>query len=408
MLKKIIKTLSITAIFSSFAFGMTGAGGTNIDTDKLKPPIQDIFKVVQWSLFEKEFQIYYKTKLCGKGLNLAIGFKSHMIEPVGFFETTKNRFFFPFAGIQLGHPNPIKAGNPKNESDDEGGRQAMVYAHFIYFPIMGMLLKNKIPAFCFSGGNFNVPFIAEFFPIWNRDFLYGNIVPQMTMMMTPDALVASIFSCVATEASASLRGYLAGHTNYNNFNGEAADAKSSNLDKTRTENATTGNNLAKRGIDYLNYIRNTMYFDLGCLGFTTIGGYTNGSDPFKSAQQLMYTTLTLLHGASTFLPNPVFFKQTNFTLSQAVKTPGGSYMGIKDTWCAPAKFPLAIQTQYVPQRVYPVVGDAHELGQSTVTTSNFANMPGSKDSVVYLVWERRDYAMFAYTCPGWGKNKQKK
>ena len=386
------------------------SAATKIDSSKLQPPINNLFKTVQWDLFLKEFQIYYKTKLCGVGLNLALGFKAHMIEPIGFFEVTKDRFYFPTFGIHLGNPNPVRAGNPRNDgSEDEGGRQAFLSAHFLYFPIFGIIFKNKIPAFCFAGGNLGMPFLSEFFPFWKKDFEFKNVIPEMTLMFTPDGLLSGLFNCVATESSASLRGYLAGHTNFNSFNVKGSNAHSSNISnsKVKKENATTMNNLSNRGIEYLNFVRNTMFYNLGCLNFTTVGGYVNGSDPMASAQQLMYTVINLLHGASSVMPAPMLFKQTNFSISQTVQSQNGP-IGMVDTWCSPGRFPVAIESQYVPQRAYPTVGSAHEFGQATITTSAFANIPGSGDSVSDVVWERRDYAMFAYECPGWGKRKYHK
>jgi len=364
---------------------------------KLKAPIENIFNSTQWNLFLKEFEIYYQPKFCGQGLDLAIGFKAHMIEPIGYFETTKDRFWFPFAKIKLGNSAPQKAGNPRPGSEDEGGRQSLVYAHFIYFPIMGIILKNKLPAFCFSGGSLDLPFISEFFPFWKRDMQFKNLVPQMLVMFTPEGLVSSLFDCIATEASASLRGYLSGDTviNINETTGE---------EHIQTSNIQDQNSLMNRGLGYLNFVRNSLYFNLGCLSFSTIGGYVSGEDPIADSELLMYTVINLLHGASSVMPAPMLYKQTDFSISQSTQTRRRAT--VTDTWCAPKPFPMAIESQYVPQRVYPTVGKGHEWGQSTVTTTNFANVPGSHDDTVFLVWERRDYVMFAYQCPGWGNKKK--
>ena len=361
---------------------------------KLKAPIENIFNSTQWSLFLKEFEIYYQPKFCGKGLDLAIGFKAHMIEPIGYFETTKNKFWFPFAKIQLGNPDPQEAGNSRPGSSAEGGRQSLMYAHFIYFPIMGMIFKNKMPAFCFSGGSLDLPFISEFFPFWKRDTEFKNLVPQMLLMFTPQGLTAGLFDCVSTEASASLRGYLSGDTviDVNNTTGKAY---------IKNANIQDQNSLMNRGISYLNFVRDSLYFNVGCLNFSTIGGYVSGEDPISDSELLMYTVINLLHGASSVMPVPMLYKQTEFSIAQSTQTNKG--VTPVDTWCAPAPFPMAIESQYVPQRVYPTVGRGHEWGQSPVTTTNFANVPGSHDDTVFLVWERRDYVMFAYKCPGWGK-----
>jgi len=362
---------------------------------KLKAPIENIFNSTQWSLFLKEFEIYYQPKVCGKGLDLAIGFKAHMIEPVGYFEITKDRFWFPFAKIKLGNANPQKAGNPRPGSVAEGGRQSLVYAHYIYFPIMGIIFKNKLPIFCFNGGTLDLPFISEFFPFWKRDMEFKNLIPQMIAVFTPEGLVSGLFDCVATEASASLRGYVSGATtgNINTTNGTM----------TTVTNIENQNTLERKGISYLDFVRNSLYFNVGCMSFATVGGYVNGGDPLVSAEQLMYTVINLLQGASSVMPAPMLYKQTNFSISQSASTNKG--VTPLDSWCAPQKFPMAIESQYVPQRVYPTVGKGHEWGQSSVTTTNFANVPGSHDDVVLLVWERRDYAMFAYKCPGWGNKK---
>lgn len=362
---------------------------------KLKAPIENIFNSTQWSLFLKEFEIYYEPKTCGKGLDLSIGFKAHMIEPVGYFEITKDRFWFPFAKIKLGNANPQKAGNPRPGSVSEGGRQSLVYAHYIYFPIMGIIFKNKLPTFCFNGGTLDLPFISEFFPFWKRDMEFKNLIPQMIAVFTPQGLISGLFDCVATEASASLRGYVSGET--------VGDINVSAGTMTTVTNIQDRDTLANKGISYLDFVRNSLYFNVGCLSFATVGGYVNGGDPMVSAEQLMYTVINLLHGASAVMPAPMLYKQTDFSIAQSTSTRRGAVP--IDSWCAPQKFPMAIESQYVPQRVYPTVGKGHEWGQSPVTTTNFANVPGSHDDVVLLVWERRDYVMFAYKCPGWGNEK---
>jgi len=362
---------------------------------KLKAPIENIYNSTQWSLFLKEFEIYYEPKFCGKGLDLAIGFKAHMIEPVGYFEITKDRFWFPFAKLKLGNSQPQKAGNPRPGSVSEGGRQSLVYAHYIYFPIMGIIFKNKIPLFCFNGGTLDLPFISEFFPFWKRDMQFKNLIPQMLFLFTPQGLVSGLFDCISAEASAALRGYVSGDT--------IGDINQTAGSMSVTTQIQDPNTLANKGISYLNFVRNSLYFNVGCMSFATVGGYVNGGDPLVSAEQLMYTVVNLLHGASSVMPAPMLYKQTDFSISQSTSTRRGATP--LDSWCAPQPFPMAIESQYVPQRVYPTVGKGHEWGQSSATTTNFANVPGSHDDAVLLVWERRDYVMFAYKCPGWGDKK---
>lgn len=351
---------------------------------KLKSPLFNLFSTTDWGLFLKEFEISFNIGFCGSGLDLAIGLKAHMIEPIGYFETTKKPLYFPFADLDLGG-NMLKSGHTRATITSESGRDEFVWSHFIYVPIMGMIFKKKIPIFCFAGGDMALPLINELIPPYSKDLVYKNMIAPMVSMFTPQGLLSTVLDCSANVADNSLNGFGDANPNYN----PSATPEDVTIDKS------TQDDMSAKGEDYLKFIRNSMYYSVGCLGFTPVGGYIEAQDPGVDNEMLMYQSINLLQGASALLPAPFLMKQTNFGMD------GGKLQGVKvvDTMCEPKKFPMGIESQYVPQRAFPTVGDPHELGMTPVATTTMANVPGSKDSFVQVVWQRRDYYAFAYFCP---------
>jgi len=153
--------------------------------------------------------------------------------------------------------------------------------------------------------------------------------------------------------------------------------------------------------DFLNSIRNTMYWNVGCLGFAPVGGYIPANDPGTDADLIAYGFINLLHGASSVLPNPFLLKQTNFSIAGVPSTGDGREVTSLDSMCSPQKYPMAIESQYVMQRAgIPSIGRAHSLGVSGIVSTTAANTPDSGDDWVNLVWQLRDFYAFAYQCPG--------
>jgi len=355
---------------------------------KLKTPLMSLFDSTDWGLFLQEFEISFHIGFCGKGLDKAIGFKAHMIEPIGYFEITKKPLYFPFADLDLGG-SMIKSGHTRATITSEGGRDEFVWSHFLYVPIMGMIFKKKIPLFCFANGDLALPLVNEFIPPYSKDIMYKNMVAPMVLMFTPQGLLSTVLNCSATTADHMLHNF--------DTDIEMADNKIEDisLDNQKQED------YQDKGEEYLKFVRNTMYFSVGCLGFSPVGGYIEAQDPGVDTDLLLYQGINLLHGASSVLPAPFLYKQTNFGMAGS----RNNNIAVPDTMCAPSKYPLGIESQYVPQRAFPTVGRAHELGMTPIATTTGANVPGSKDSFVNVVWQRRDYYAFAYFCPSSKSNK---
>lgn len=407
-MKKFISLALIPFLFTSNLFATTAGLDVN-DLDvgqrtQLKAPLtENLFKSTQWDLFLTEFQVNFDIGTCGEGLDYRLGFKAHMIEPIGYFETSKKPLYFPFAKFDL-DGNIMKSGHSRATITEESGRDEFIWSHFIYAPIMGMIFKQKIKGVCFHGGSVALPLITEMLPPYSRDIMFKNMIAPMIMMFNPQSLVASIIDCAAAETMGVLNGYASG--THGNFNEADVTSTTSLYEDSNPNDPSTfpdGSNFSQKslkdkGIDYLKFIRNSMYWNVGCLGFAPVGGYIEGQDPGVDQELLMYQSLNLLQGASTVLPAPFLYKQTNFSADTSESSKSNS-LAILDSMCSPKRYPLGIESQYVPQTAFPVVRSAHELGMSPVTTTTATNMPGAKDSYVSVVWERRDYLMFAYFCP---------
>jgi hypothetical protein len=392
MLKKILSIFISITLLTSSSFAVTpdrdsiGADLSSLSGDQqtqLKAPLFNLFSSTDWGLFLKMFEIKLKVKFCGEGLDKAIGFKARMIEPVGYFETTKRPLYFPFADLDLGG-NIKKSGHTRATITSEGGRDEFVWSHFIYIPIMGMIFKKKIPIFCFARGDLQLPLINEFLPMYSKDLMYKNMIAPMVVMFTPQGLLSTVLDCGATVINHEME-------DFDSDMNLGSDGKVENIDV----NKVSSEDLESKGEDYVKYVMNSMYFSVGCLGFTPVGGYIEAQDPGVDAELLLYQAINLLHGASSVMPAPFLYKQTNFTANLGSKNDIAMY----DTMCEPKKYPMGIQTQYIPQRAYPTVGEAHAMGMTPISTTTAANLPGSNDSFVFVVWELRDYAAFAYFCP---------
>lgn len=404
-------------------------------------PLLSLLKTTQWDLFMTEFEITMDVGTCGSGIDTALGLKARSIEPIGYFETTKKRFHFPFADFDIEEGGAtatsimsdvmgdsefsgevsssldnlsgklkkiVTFGSPRQTEEDEeneGGRDNIVWSHFIYAPVMGLIFKKKMNFLCLSGGDISLPILSEFLPAYSKDIMYVNMIPQMLMMFTPQGLTSSILDCTASVGVDSLRGFSTQERSSDNNDKTGFIDSTNGFDPNNQGNdskpADTSGSLLDQTEGYLNALRNTMYWNVGCLGFAPIGGYISGDDPGADNELIGYSMLNLLHGASAILPKPILMKQSNFgLLGNTPKQADGSNLQLMDTMCRPKKYPSMIQSQYLFQRSgVPSTGRAHVIGVTPAITTTAANVPSGGDNWVNMVWQYRDYYAFAYFCP---------
>lgn len=395
--------------FSSSLFGVTQFGSKpaikseiNLkDSEKtsLRAPLLNILKTTEWDLMLQEFELTFKLHTCkDPGLKDGlIGLKAHMIEPVGYAESTKKPLYFPFAELDLGSDsNIIKMSSIRNHSNDEGARDAFTHSHLLYVPLFGMIFKKKMKVFCFQSGEIGFPFISEFDPSYQYDLLGMKMIPHMLAMFSPQALVSGVIDCTAVSSLSAMSGRSATSGSFKRtMSGMEPSIRQADNSNPRpgSESDTFSDSLE----DKLEFITNSMFWNVGCLGFAPVGGYVEGGDPASDTIMSTYGTLSKLFGLSTASPKPFFKKQTNFGM-ELTHTNGVQMI---DTMCRPEKFLLPIKSQFLMQRAYPTVGTAIEFGSSQLQ-SVASNLPQSKDQYVFLLWERRDYAAFAYQCPSGG------
>ncbi len=400
-MKKLIFLSLVIFNINLFATNTQSDYANNLTEDqktKLKAPLLNLLKTTQFDLFLTEFEMTGRVKKCGKGLETAWGFETHMIEPIGYAENSKEPLYFPFAKVQFsqGQKGKLEASVSRNHSVEEGSRDSFLHSHFIYVPIFGMIFKKKLKLFCFNKGDIAFPAISKFDLSYQNDLIGMKMLPHMIAMFNPQTLLSTVIDCAATEGTNAIKGYTT--NTYPAISQTEMDAidESYQAPQARDRNRASQTTLKEHGEEALNFIRNSMYYNVGCLGFSPVGGYVEGSDPGTDTVLVTHGTIAKLHGASALLPKPILYKQTNFGMETSV--PYANNVKMIDTMCKPEKFALPIKSQYLMQRAYPTVGKASEFGSSGLSTVA-SNVPGSKDEYVYLVWERRDYAAFAYFCP---------
>ena len=364
----------------------------------LQAPLFNLFKSTEWSLFVQEFEIKFDVGFCGDGLDKALGFKAHMIEPIGYMETSKKPLFFPFAKLDLGG-SMIKSCNSRSAAKNDGGRDECYWNHFVYAPIMDMIFKKKLKFVCFDEGSIALPLMSEFDPTHLKDVYNYKMIPHVMIMISPQAIISSILNCGATMGYSVIKGYATNTTGDSEAKFDSESWANSYEDPTqRYSNFKEQSALKEKGLEYLAFIRNTMYYNLGCLGMHPVGGYVDGIDPGADGVLLAYGALSKLHGASALLQIPVLKKTTEFGMELVTDIPNAK--SPTSTLCSAKSFFLPIETQYVPQRSFPTVGSAKEMGETAATSTTLSNHPASKDAYVYTLWQRRDYYAFAYFCNG--------
>lgn len=371
---------------------------SNYDQHKLKAPLQNLFATTQWDLFLREFEMKLDFGVCCREndfLSCAIGFKAHMIEPIGYMETTQKPLVFPFAKLDMGG-NVLK-GNSLMEAyeEAEGGRSVAGDSHMIYLPIMGIIFKKKLKFACFHKGDLMIPYMSEFDPTWKQDTFSSKLIPHMLTMFTPQGLLSSIFDCVAGEIVNSILGYQDGATiDLNAAAAEAGGGGTSDL----AGNSNHMGSMAAASLEKMNEVRDTFYFVDGCNGFSPVGGYVEGQDVLLDGTLVFHGLMATLHSASAISPIPFLSKQSNIFMNTSAfpkATDGGV---VPDTMCEWKDYPLPIASQYMLQLAYPTIGGAKELGVSGLEVSTAKNVPEAVNSSVFVVWERRDYYAFAYFC----------
>jgi len=376
------------------------------DRTDLRAPLQNLFKSTAWETFLQEFEIKMKMDTCGSGAYLRWGFKAHMIEPIGYMETTKKPLNFPFADIDLGG-NILKSCSSRASSLEESTRDECFNQHFIYAPILGMIFKKKLEFLCLHQGTIALPILSEFNPAHLVDIYAYKMIPHMIAMVSPQAIISSVLNCAATTAESAIRGYSTGAVGTNPVStSEGEEDLTQTFDEDewaagyvgedlKETNYTSTNTLKEKGLNAIGFIRNTMFYNVGCIGFAPVGGYVRGQDPGADNVLLGYGTMAQLHGFGALSTIALLQKQTEFGME--VSATYNQTMG--DTMCQPKNFAMPIETQYAFQRAYPTVAGTKETGESPISTTTMANKPGSKDSFVNVFWQRRDYLAFAYTCP---------
>ena len=395
---------------------------SNIDSNQakasLKTPLQDIFATHEMDLFLKEFKMTLHFGICcdnGEQGNIGnlvtnpigcrIGFKAHMIEPIGYLESTQIPLYFPFANIRI-KSNPIKGNTSFNTYEQSAATRGQNYpAHFIYFPLYGVIMGKKLKFVCFHSGDLTFPYLSEFDPTWKNDVYFSKMVPFNTIMFTPSGLLTNIFDCIASEIANVTHGYssLSSNQAFNQNFLDAAQGKYDSQSFKRDNDPSVTESTA-------DMIRDTMYYSVGCQGFATIGGYVQGNDPISDLALLGHTIIGFLHSASALSPKEFLQKQTNAVFNSAAipnSVPPGA-KGALNTMCSPKRYPLPIASQYVFQLAYPTVGGAKEIGIVPAEYSTMKNRPGGAGSAVYVVWQRRDYYAFAYICPGGNDDNKSK
>lgn len=379
---------------SGFNNSITGAKST-----KLKAPLLNLFESTQWSLFLREFEMSMEIGICcreGDIFSCAVGLKAHMIEPIGYMETTKKPLKFPFADLDLGG-NIVKGNSPYQVCEDTSCvRSVASDAHFIYAPIMGMIFKKTMTFVCFHKGDITIPYLSEFDPTWKQDIYYTKMIPHMIAMFSPQGLLSVLFDCVSTEIVNALVGAFDGERNYTNASSQtlmSMDSANGDL----IGNSNQQGDISKATMEKMNMIRDTMYFVDGCSGFTPVGGYANGEDVIQDATLLFHGIMSLLHGVSTMSPIPFLYKQTNIHINTASFPKSAPTASVLDTMCTWKDYALPIPSQYLLQLAYPVVGSAKEGGSTGASVSTAKNIPAANGSV-FTVWVRRDYYAFAYFC----------
>lgn len=126
--------------------------------------------------------------------------------PVSFWEphktvsTTKDPYFFPELGMEIGFSFGSGNFHGTSQSATEGTHPHTFYqSHWLFYPIWAIigLLKDLG---CVQGGGIDVFYMTEIDPLWNDDSLSLIIHPEVLLFQNPIAQLA----CVADAVSVNL------------------------------------------------------------------------------------------------------------------------------------------------------------------------------------------------------------
>jgi hypothetical protein len=348
-----VKKLLLYFIIVVFSYGLETTG-TSLNTSKMGPFIPGgLLKDIDYSRFWKEFSVTGKVRFdCGidninDGL---IGFDAYMIEPTLIAETVREKWRLEFLHVNLDIGDTVKNILQTGVSRSDGGT-GRLYSHLFQFPLFSMLFKDQFNgAFCFEQGTTGIVYMSELDPSAGIDLYRLKMMPFVAAMLTEQGLINSIAACLATEAY-------------------------EHIDTTKKRKGD--GKIYKDTMD-------TFFYVMGCKGLIPIGDYSNNVDPLSASYNVSAGNI---HFLTTTSP---IFKQT-------VRSVVNQYSN--ERWCSPKEGPIPmIMSQYAAQIVRPRVGKVMELGITPPEATFFKNDASTGDNTVLLIWQRRDYSMFAYKC----------
>jgi hypothetical protein len=428
-LKLILTTSFLFKLASAEPIGTTNNADANAFSNKaytkLKTPIHDLITTTEWTRFMKEFEVTMETTFCSDNLLalvgstqntgglMPVGLNSHMIEPLGYIESTRKPFYFPSFDISIKSNAKFDGTSYVYDESLESSsfRSVSTDAHFIKAPLMGIIFKKKIKFLCFTKPEITFPFLSEFYPGWKKDKFESKLMLAYTNMMTPQGMLTGILEIIAIEVANAKRG----NTNTEEIDLDTIAASPSDIHDQNAQTANgdiyenddwesgdghqesqVGNQAQEEEFEsqtmkYIESVFNTIIFMYGT-NFVTIGGYTDGVDPVSEGQELAWTMVNKMAVAGTV---GGIFKQTNRDTNGGLNA--GNNVVSYDTMCRPRYYPIGIQSQYCYQQTYPVTGSCKEGGVMGI--HHTGKYRPSAEGVSYLIWSRRDYAAMAYKCP---------
>ena len=362
----------------------------------LKAPLQNIFETTEWNLLLSEFEITLDVGNCG----IMPGVKAKMIEPIGYYEESNRAMYFPFADIAI-ESNVLKTNSQYTESTASAYlRTKVTHSHFVYAPIFGLIFKKELPFFCFHPGPVAVYYMSEFDPSYKQDILGMQMIPQMIAMFSPTTLLLTVVDCMSTELvqltynnkdNYSLSGYEDDIRMGLTDEGESIGRDNAGVSPDGSE--STMKKFKSGSRHYLDSIRDSIYFVNGCNGFNPVGGYKEGNRPITDAHLGWAGNKSLLMTASALSQFPLLRKTTELSFISQPST----ISGIPNTMCEPKNFALAYPSDNMVQLAgYPTTQSAREEG-SSINADTAANSVGAQGTA-HMVWKRRHYYAFAYTC----------
>jgi len=334
-------SIKIVTFFLFFYFNLYAESNHNSNLLIPKNPIEKIVDGVDFSLFIKEFEVTGDVKWCqGKDGIKVPGFMTHLIEPVAFVEAVSKKWYFRTLNfsIDVGKSNKalkvLQLGSTRNSGVQE-------FYHYIKFPLFGMIIPETDGLLCFERGTIDLGYISEADPTSAIPGVRERMFVDMVQLYSPQGLASAVFDCIAT---------------------------------------TTAQFLDKPD-KYTSKIRNSFYYNCGCVGITGVSqreGHTK--DPFTSSVAAVNSMLNLMQ------------------YSNLLKKSSKYSIGGNDSSCAEQYYPRILKTQWKLQPFYPYTLDPIEVGLSGLQWDNFSSSGVVNDDAVYLLWKRRDYAMGSYQC----------